>query len=338
MNQFTKELKYSTAPNILGLTIMPTEKCCCRCDYCYEDFAIGRMPHSIQEGIITLLRNKAPKLQALTINWFGGEPLMAKDIIYSISKKVVTLCREYSIAYTANMTTNAYLLDKNCFERLVSLGISNYQITLDGTEHIHDQARKRVDGGGTFNTIMSNLKAIKTTTAKATIILRLHYRPNTWESVLELIDDLKKDLLDDDRFQVIFRPVNKMGGKNDKKLILCENREDKNWIEKQLLKRLFGELPTKVTLKEFHVCYASKANHLVIRANGSLAKCTVALSHPTNDIGHISKDGKLHIKQERFRKWLVGFQTGNIEQLSCPAGSALQSDTISTIPVTSTVV
>lgn len=333
MTQFARELQHSIAPNIFNLTIMPTEKCCCRCDYCYEDFAIGKMLSSVQEGIIALLRSRANTLQALTIGWFGGEPLMAKDVIYSLSKKITTLCREHSIQYIASMTTNAYLLDKACFQKLINLGVRDYQITLDGPEPIHDKIRKRVDGEGTFKVIMNNLKHIKTTDAECSIMLRLHYRPDTWESVLDLIDDLKRELLDDERFQVIFRPVGKWGGGNDKNLKVYENKTEQAWVEQQLIERLFGSIPVAETPKEFYVCYAAKANHLVIRANGNLAKCTVALSNPVNDIGSIDKDGKLHIKQERFRKWLIGFQTGDLKQLSCPASSALRSESLSDIPV-----
>lgn len=333
MTQFSKELNQSMAPNVLGLIIMPTEQCCCRCDYCYEDFLIGKMKDSTQHSIINFISKRAPNLDVLNIEWFGGEPLMAKDVIYSLSEEFKRFSEIFSIRYIAHMTTNAYLLDRTSFEKLVMLGIRSYQITLDGPETIHDKVRKRVDGKGTFKTIFKNLKDIKNSKAQADIILRVHYRPDTWEAVISLIDDLKHEFLDDPRFSVAFRPVSKLGGINDKNLTIFENQTDKAWVERQLITRLFGEYPMTYLSNDLDVCYAAKANHLIIRANGNIAKCTVALSHPDNDVGHLEEDGSLHIRQSAFKKWLVGFKTGDIEQLSCPAGTVLRANSMKNIHI-----
>jgi len=44
---------------------------------------------------------------------------------------------------------------------------------------------------------------------------------------------------------------------------------------------------------ENYICYASKANSLVIRADGRIAKCTVALNDERNHIGDLKPDGSL---------------------------------------------
>lgn len=339
LSKFGRETHKGIAPNILGLTLMPTEQCCFRCDYCYEDFEIGKMPTAVQNGTVNLLKQRAPTLDALSISWFGGEPLMAKDIIYKLSREIVNLAERYGISYNAHMTTNAYLLDQECYEKLVKLGVSGYQITLDGPEAIHDKVRKRVDGKGTFAVIMDNLRAIKASDAQAQIMLRIHYKPDTWKAVLSLIDDLKRELLDDPRFTVIFRAVGKWGGSNDADLNVFDHEIDKQYVETRLVSRLFGsvpELPPEAA-NDFYICYASKANNMVIRADGGIAKCTVALSHTHNDVGRLNEDGTLTIHQEYFKKWLIGFQTGDLKQLACPASSALKSEsnTLKSIPVTS---
>jgi uncharacterized protein len=65
--------------------LLPTEDCNFRCTYCYEDFAIGRMSRATIEAVKKLIESRVPKLRALTIGWFGGEPLIAKDIVMEIS-------------------------------------------------------------------------------------------------------------------------------------------------------------------------------------------------------------------------------------------------------------
>jgi uncharacterized protein len=39
------------------------------------------------------------------------------------------------------MTTNGYLLNRDLFNKLLNLYIKQYQITIDGTEDIHDKNR-----------------------------------------------------------------------------------------------------------------------------------------------------------------------------------------------------
>jgi len=335
---YTQAMRMSLAPNILALTVLPTEQCCFRCDYCYEDFEIGKMQRDVESGISNLMKTKAPSLSLLNVAWFGGEPLMAKDVIYRLSETALGLSKKHGFEFWSTMTTNAYLLDKQTYEKLVDYHVNSFQITLDGIKADHDSIRKRVDGEGTFDKIIENLLAIKTSTHTAEIVLRVHYSPRNWRGVITLVKWLKRNLLDDERFSVMFRAVGKWGGSNDENLEVFEDKLDMANVEKILLQELLGELPEKQDPDNFYVCYASKANNLVIRANGGIAKCTVALSHPNNDVGKINPDGTLTIDQKHFKKWLIGFQTGDLKQLACPAGAALKTDTSSlkSIPVVAT--
>ena len=76
-----------------------------------------------------------------------------------------------------------------------------------------------------------------------------------------------------------------------------------------------------LNLKDDYVCYASKANSLVIRSSGDIAKCTVALTDKRNSIGHLNRDGTVEINQDLLRLWLRGLQSGNSQELSCPYGA-----------------
>lgn len=337
MSSFATELANSLAPNLLKLTLLPTEQCCFRCTYCYEDFELGKMDAAIQQGIINLIQQRADMLDRLSIAWFGGEPLMAKDVIYQLSEQMLALCQQHNIQFVASMTTNAYLLDQETFERLAGYNVCHYQITLDGDKADHDSVRKRVDGQGTFNQIMTNLKVIKQSKADCQITLRIHYTPDTWKRVFKLLDRLKVDLLDDERFQVIFKAVGQWGGKQDDQTKVFDKQSDKKVVEQTLISYLFGEHLKAEPFEDDHVpyvCYAAKANNLVIRSNGKLAKCTVALEHPANDVGELLPSGELEIYQERYKQWLIGFQTGDMSQLACPAGSVLrQANSLQSIPI-----
>lgn len=46
--------------SIWSLIIMPTEKCNFRCEYCHEDFKIGRMPRAIVDTVKLLIQKRLP--------------------------------------------------------------------------------------------------------------------------------------------------------------------------------------------------------------------------------------------------------------------------------------
>lgn len=70
------------------ITICPTLACNFECPYCFEDRGRGKMAPEIQDDIVRLAERMldASKAKKLAITWFGGEPLMATDVIEALSK------------------------------------------------------------------------------------------------------------------------------------------------------------------------------------------------------------------------------------------------------------
>lgn len=140
LEQFAGQCKqqlWEAAQKQLLITILPTEKCNFRCWYCYEDFKHGKMSDDIQQCSVRFIEQQIKDIQpaSLQVNWFGGEPLLACDVIENISTQLLNVCRQNSIAYHAQITTNGYLLTPECVQRLFNLGVNTYQITLDGSRH-----------------------------------------------------------------------------------------------------------------------------------------------------------------------------------------------------------
>src|SRR4051794_16365661 len=94
--------------SVQQLIILPTEKCNFRCTYCYEDFSIGKMREPVQRAIESFMNRRIPELSELSLDWFGGEPLVAKDVVLSLSSHASRLCREHGVVLRGGMTTNAY--------------------------------------------------------------------------------------------------------------------------------------------------------------------------------------------------------------------------------------
>jgi sulfatase maturation enzyme AslB (radical SAM superfamily) len=92
--------------NYLNLIILPTEACNFRCTYCYETFENKKMPRPVVTGIKSLINRRGEDLDRLDISWFGGEPLLALDVITEITKHALDVAKTDGFTFHSGMTTN----------------------------------------------------------------------------------------------------------------------------------------------------------------------------------------------------------------------------------------
>ena len=150
-------------PQGIGLTICPTMGCNFDCPYCFEDHRPEMMSEKTQDDVIALTEKMLDLSGAkrLSVSWFGGEPLLAADIIRSLSERLLDLCEKRDIKYNAGIVTNGYLLDQETVDMLEAAKVSTAQITLDGIGKAHDATRHLAGGGPTFDRITDNLRNVK---------------------------------------------------------------------------------------------------------------------------------------------------------------------------------
>lgn len=304
----------------LELIILPTEKCNFRCLYCYEDFSIGKMKAPVVKGIKNLIRHRVEQqLKQLRISWFGGEPLLAKNVIVEISQFATQMVENFpDFKYVGAMTTNGYLLDIDLLQTLVKLGIRDYQISLDGIPEIHNKTRLRADGKETFDRIWNNLLHAKMSVIDFEIMLRLHVTPENLFSFPLLIEMIKKEFSFDHRFCLFFKAIEDLGGPKSKTFEVLHSKN-----RKQVMQELYDLVGMSMRIEKVesrtpYICYAAQANSFLVRATGSIGKCTVALNDERNDIGHITPEGYFKLKNGKLAPWIRGLSTFNLNNLACP--------------------
>jgi len=318
LGTFDKELVDSFRADRLQLILLPTEQCNFRCTYCYEDFAIGRMRPEVVGGVKKLIQRRASGLSHLQVSWFGGEPLLARPIVEDVASFALSLAQQHgALAYMGDMTTNGYMLNSKAAESLTSLGIRVYQVSLDGPQSYHDHTRVRADGRGSFDRIWSNLLSIRNSSVDVEILLRIHLTPANLPVMPEFLTTIRDTFLADPRFKVYLKNVVQLGGPNDATMeILGSDEEEQIAALRTIVDGGDGGSLSVYVPEE--VCYAARANSLLIRADGRVGKCTVALSDAANDIGHLLPDGTLQIANERLRPWLEGWESRDPELVACP--------------------
>lgn len=311
-----EHLKY-VSNDILQLIILPTEQCNFRCLYCYEKFDHGLIRQEVVEGLKNLLLARKKELKKLSVSWFGGEPLLAYhkiiEILDFIHENVIQNGRPN---FVSEMTTNGYLLTIERFKTLAERGVKFYQITFDGDEDKHDKLRIKSDGTPTFSRIFQNIINAHNTDLEFEIMIRIHVNVENASSIQSLLIKLSKFLASDKRFRIFLRPLSRLGGKNDDILpILCDERiiQQLNNVAKNL-----GLYIAEKQNTWNEVCYASRLNSFIIRADGRISKCTVALYDERNLVGKLNRDGTITLDTKKIYWWSRGLFSGNKETLACP--------------------
>jgi uncharacterized protein len=314
-NSLREQVLASLSDAVLNLILLPTEKCNFRCTYCYEQFAVGRMQPDTILGIRRLLERRAPGLSFLDIEWFGGEPMLASDIVEDVSAHCCALAERYPrLSYSAGMTTNGYFLDEAAAHRLHQVGIRRYQISIDGPDEWHNTTRILANGKGSFDTIWNNLLSLRETPLDLEILLRIHLTPQNANAMPDFLDLIKTTFLEDPRFSVFLKAIARLGGPNNDRIETLSNAELPNLLDR-LRRILYGDAPRSSTP---YMCYASKPNSFVIRANGIVGKCTVALEDPRNHIGVLTREGTLELNNVALRPWIRGLESLDEDTLHCP--------------------
>lgn len=306
----------------LHLIVMPTERCNFRCVYCYEDFAVGRMTPPVLAGVKALLDRRVPSLGSLEINWFGGEPTVALPIVFEIMAHAQALCRHHGVRLRAGMTTNGFLLTGPVYRDLVAHAVTDFQISLDGPKALHDTTRLQANAQGSYDRIMANLDAILAVPGEGEgeILLRVHLTRRNQAVIPAFVEALKAQFGADRRFRFTLQPVENLGGGADLSELVIGGSE-RGWGENSHPADAAEDDGMERRHDAQYVCYAAKANSFVIRADGRIGKCTVALSSDHNLLGRLNQDGSLALDEAKLNRWFGGWASRETAALACPAAS-----------------
>lgn len=312
-----EEIVTALNPRTLHLMVFPTENCNFRCTYCFEEHIRGRMHPELVGGIKKLIDGRLDDLEHLHFSWFGGEPLMARDVIFDIAEFAHRRCKEAGVGLSSDMTTNGYFLTTAVMQRLSAAGQRQFHISLDGIGAAHDRTRPLASGKGTFDRIWKNLTALRDSSLEFKVELRVHFGTPVTDETEALCRHINQHFGGDSRFSVILQRIADLGGPNAGKFQPIP-------IEESLRRArdLVGVMPDIAVADpdtaEEGICYAAKPNSLLIRTDGRIGKCAVNLEDPRNTVGRLDAKGELHIDGSRLQPWMEGFGDFDPGLLSCP--------------------
>lgn len=170
---------------ITAVTIAPTMDCNARCFYCFEHGAIkGTMSEETADDVANFLIRNC-KMKELYISWFGGEPLMATNIISRINAKLL----DAGINVESTITTNGILIDQSIVKKFQEWNVSRVQITLDGLHDDYNRIKNyTLNIPDPFEQIMENIEL--SISSGISVHLRVNYKSTDYSKVKETMEYL----------------------------------------------------------------------------------------------------------------------------------------------------
>ncbi|WP_027631856.1 radical SAM/SPASM domain-containing protein [Clostridium hydrogeniformans] len=286
------QLKKRFSTKDLGLTIAPTLGCNFACVYCYQkDHSnFTKMSKEVQDKLIEFIRSEADTISILDISWYGGEPLLAMDVIEELSYKIIEICKEKNISYSATIVTNGYLLNKDIVKKFKELKIQSMQVTLDGCEKSHDSKRFLSGGQPTFKKIIENIADI--IDDFSSVAIRINTDKNNKDEIFYIFDVLSKYGLKDKVIPYLgyIEPIN--GNYEEENCLTVEEFSKLELDFTDFLSKSNDKLSVfdKYPRSKYNYCCADSLNAYVIDPEGKMYKCWSDIGREEYCLGTI-KDG-----------------------------------------------
>ncbi|GMV41300.1 MAG: hypothetical protein AMXMBFR64_30160 [Myxococcales bacterium] len=136
--------------------------CDLRCTYCYTGFK-SRRPMSLDVAEKALRRAFARPEPLTRVSFFGGEPLLALDLLDTIATRARELADQAGVRVCFAVTTNGTQLATGRSEVFDVLRRHRVLVTvsIDGDEAAHDAGRRGPGGHGSFERVVAGLRLAK---------------------------------------------------------------------------------------------------------------------------------------------------------------------------------
>jgi uncharacterized protein len=159
LNRFSEANRLSRRFNAI---VVLNLDCNLACPYCFEEGVRGRhyMAADTADSLVAMLeRDHLSQGREVSVDFYGGEPLLSLGLIRSIAQRLQASSRGKGLPFSFALVTNGTLLTRPVALELKGLGLKSAKVTLDGPREVHDRSRPFASGrGSSFDLITRNVK------------------------------------------------------------------------------------------------------------------------------------------------------------------------------------
>lgn len=149
---------------VKALCLHLAHDCNLRCKYCFAGAGHyggqrGLMPAETAKKAVNFLLRESGKRRHCEIDFFGGEPLLNFGVLKETVEYGRARAKECGKVLKFTVTTNALHLPEDVLSYLNEENIS-IVLSLDGREDVHDRMRVLPGGGGSWQRVVENCRAV----------------------------------------------------------------------------------------------------------------------------------------------------------------------------------
>lgn len=289
--------------NELKIAINTTYGCNARCDYCFECNADhSKMSYETADVVADYICNSVNENTLVTYRWFGGEPLLAVDIIDRIIARVNDHF-ENKLQYRSVILSNGTVYNDEILKKMYNeWHVYEFHVTLDGEKEVHNQKKNFVKPG--FDGYSKVMELIQELLNHDIIVAcRINIDKNNIDSLDKIVrtfDEYEhKELLN-----IYAAPVRRHTKESE---AYCFDYTQYNEVFDQIFGVLYehGLLAGAefIAPKRKVTCCSTRAtNEIVVDTKGNLFKCMQTATNDQFAVGNC-KNG-LEYNSE-LAKWLV---------------------------------
>ena len=308
--------KYDSS--LVRLIIAPTLACNFACSYCFEQSEKSQrrkseqnafMSDDVKQDLLSYIEKIAKMGKDIFVTWYGGEPLLAKEIIFDLSQRIIAITEENKVEYSAGMVTNGYLLseDTGTSQNLKKNRIKFIHVTLDGPHEVHD-SRRMLKGSKypTFARILEGIKLLKANNIETYI--RVNIDRSNIDNLNRLLNVLKEDDLSDVFIYLGHVIPYTEGCKSyESSCIMTEEFSTVNQAFYKNLNLMGFEAGRESFYPRFaRACDANRTNAFVLDPDGDMYKCWTEIGNKAASIGKIGDLTRQNVeKGNREIQWLA---------------------------------
>lgn len=290
------------------ITVLPTLDCNFNCPYCFEQKVKGTMRSETSDNVINWI-SQYPNISNIRITWFGGEPLLAPDVIQYFTEKLKE--KTQATLEKNSIITNGYFLTEENIQMLEKCGINSIQVSMDGIFEKHNCKRYTKTDKKTFETILSNIDTFDRLRLDMYLTIRIG-----------VDKDNKNDYYEAQEF---FR--NRYANKKISVVPAFIIETTKSCMEscvsdEQEKLEFYKVLSKKTSSKDFiypsnnvEECAIRNFNSWVIDSKGDVYKCWEIIGNEKYKVGYIDANG-MHISNQKIlNRYLYGADP--LEETKC---------------------
>ncbi len=289
---------------LFTLHFIPTIRCQLKCGYCFEN-GIERgksMKNKVfDEGLswISVYLNHFSELKRFKLTFFGGEPLLHKELVLRASKAYREVVVNQGLDFWVELITNGELLDIDFADKLSQHNWARVQITLDGERDMHNRRRPSKNGRDVFTLTTANVRNLLRSHIISYVDIRLSFDNENADSVIRLLDQIA-DYDNPARIRLI------LGFITDTYEGLSGTKFDSSLTEKAHLfwmkaKSLGFEIPVDYIAGP--LCVATAKHSAVFTPDGGIQKCFATVGRKEFDFASVETKPVKYTKDIRFEQW-----------------------------------